>query len=161
MSLDMLWHCKTRIKLTSNPQSNVSQNFGIHQEKLITVKPSTIGLGFVADERCVGSSVWCRRLWSFCDHIWWVCCNRRLCCERNDMLHVQLTRGYLSAEEAQNNQLEVDKAYTVLLSVYRHDITQHGYVVCAAVVLVQLSIEKWRPTYSTTDYRCAFDSTMM
>ena len=53
------------------------------------------------------------------------------------------------------------KAYTILQSVYRHDITQHGYVFCAVAVLVQLSIKNGDPLYGTTDYRCAFNTTMM
>jgi hypothetical protein len=53
------------------------------------------------------------------------------------------------------------KAYTILQSVYRHDITQHGYVFRAVAVLVQLSIKNGDPLYSTTDYRCAFNTTMM
>ena len=33
------------------------------------------------------------------------------------------------------------KAFAILHSMYRHDITQHGYVFCAVAVLVQLSIK--------------------
>ena len=53
------------------------------------------------------------------------------------------------------------KAYTILHSLYRHDTTQHEYVFQAVAVLVQLSIKNGDPLYSSTDYRCAFDSTMM
>ncbi len=37
------------------------------------------------------------------------------------------------------------KAYAILHSMYRHDITQHGYVFCAVAVLVQLSIKNGDP----------------
>ena len=42
------------------------------------------------------------------------------------------------------------KAYAILYSMYRHDITQHGYVFHAVAVLVQLSIKNGEPT----DYKC-------
>ena len=53
------------------------------------------------------------------------------------------------------------KAFAILHSMYRHDITQHGYVFCAVAVLVQLSIKNGDALFSTTDYKCAFNSTMM
>jgi len=53
------------------------------------------------------------------------------------------------------------KEYAILHSMYRHDITQYGYVFRAVAVLVQLSIKNGDPLFSTTDYKCAFDSTMM
>ena len=53
------------------------------------------------------------------------------------------------------------KAYAIFHSTYRHDITNHGYVFHAVAVLVQLSIKNGDPLYSTTDYKCSFDSTMM
>jgi hypothetical protein len=49
------------------------------------------------------------------------------------------------------------KAYTMLHSLYRHDITQHGYVFRAVAVLVQLSIKYGDHLFETKDYRCAFD----
>ena len=52
------------------------------------------------------------------------------------------------------------KAFAVLHSMYRHDISQHAYVFCAVAVLVQLSIKNGDSLFSTTDYKCAFDSTM-
>ena len=48
------------------------------------------------------------------------------------------------------------KAYTILHSVYWHDITQHGYVFRAVAVLVQLSIKNGDPLFNTTDYKCGF-----
>ena len=53
------------------------------------------------------------------------------------------------------------KVYAILHSMYRHDTTQHGYVFHAVAVLVQLSIKNGDPLFSTTDYKCASDSTMM
>ena len=48
------------------------------------------------------------------------------------------------------------KAYSILREMYRHDITQHGYVFRAVAVLVQLSIRNGDPLFSTTDYKCGF-----
>ena len=52
------------------------------------------------------------------------------------------------------------KAYAILHLIYRHDIIKHGYVLHAVSVLVQLSAKNGDPLFSTTDYKCAFDSTM-
>jgi hypothetical protein len=48
------------------------------------------------------------------------------------------------------------KAFAVLREMYRHDITQHGYVFRAVAVIVQLSIKNGDPLFSTTDYKCGF-----
>ena len=53
------------------------------------------------------------------------------------------------------------KACAILHSMYRHDITQHGYVFRAVAVLVKLSIKNGDSLFSTTDDKCAFYSTMM
>ena len=52
------------------------------------------------------------------------------------------------------------KAYAILHEVFRHDITQHGYVFRAVAVLVQLSIKNGDPLFSV-HYKCAFKPTMM
>ena len=53
------------------------------------------------------------------------------------------------------------KAYAILSEVFRHDITQHGYVFRAvAVLVIQLSIKNGDPLFSTTDYKCAFNASM-
>ena len=44
---------------------------------------------------------------------------------------------------------------TVNTNVYRHDVVQHGYVVRAVAVLVQLSIKNGDPLFETKYYECA------
>ena len=48
------------------------------------------------------------------------------------------------------------KAFAILRKRYRHDVTQHGWVFRAVVVLAQLSIKNGDPLFSTTNYKCGF-----
>jgi hypothetical protein len=48
------------------------------------------------------------------------------------------------------------KAFAILREMYRHDMTQHGYVFRAVAVIVQLSIKNGDPLFSTTDFKYRF-----
>ena len=68
-------------------------------------------------------------------------------------------------EEADNMQKRVQgchetinarlKKFAILREHYRHDITQHGYVLRAVAVLVQISVKNGDPLYDV-DYKVNF-----
>jgi hypothetical protein len=72
------------------------------------------------------------------------------------MFNPEEARSYQKQVQGQHKTINARlKAFSVLSSMYRHDITQHGYVFRAFAVLVQLSIRNGDPLFETKDYECA------